>query len=225
MTWNLWVFITCFYRRILWMQRRMICNNRRSKGDDDLFRGAREFIYTLEDDFPLLRFHVNLPGIVWICVFLFEIVFCAWSCWPWWSHILSWLAPKEQNFKSQKYLSKLNGIKTEPKQDVLTCCSSCLFGGFQNVSNMFCRSGADNVFHHCKMCSNRKEALVCGFLWFRSVLQCQKKGNEKPVCKKNLPGRWWTKSWRRQSSWTSCLIEETWGWWGIEAMSWHFFVA
>ena len=73
---------------------------------------------------------------------------------------------------------------------------------------MFCRSGADNVFHQCKMCSNRKEALVCGLLWFRSFLQCQKKGNEKPVCKKNLPGRWWTKSWRRQSSWTSCLIEK-----------------
>ena len=46
------------------MQRRMICNNRRSKGDDDLFPGARVFRYTLEDDFPLLRFHVNLPGIV-----------------------------------------------------------------------------------------------------------------------------------------------------------------
>ena len=57
-----------------------------------------------------------------------------------------------------------------------------------------------------------------GFVLFCNV---NKKGNEKPVCKK-LPGRWWTKSWRRQISWTSCLIEETWGCWGIEATSWHF---
>ena len=75
-------------------------------------------------------------GSMSICQELFEFVF---SCLKLCSasgavghgdHILRWLAPKEQNFKSQKYLSKLNGIKTEPKQDVLTCCSSCLFGGF-----------------------------------------------------------------------------------------------
>ena len=87
---------------------------------------------------------------------------------------------------------------------------------------MFCRSGADNAFHQCKMCSNRKEALVCGLLWFRSFLQCQQKGKRKTCMQKKLPGRWWTKSWRRQISWTSCLIEETWGCWGIEATSWHF---
>lgn len=48
---------------------------------------------------------------------------------------------------------------------------------------MFCRGGADNVFHHCKMCSNRKETLLCGILWFRSFA---KRSETKYPCEKKI---------------------------------------